>query len=267
MAQGYKARGGSNSLNFKTIGGTTEPTSAKKNTIWINTDRNISGVYIDSTQPKNMAEGEVWISNGTSSSVAFNALKRGTIMVYPLSAKQMVSGTLVEKVAKSWQDGKWVDWWDGNFLTPNNEYLQYTGGWVADTQMPPSEESGQSAIKPTVVKRSSEISVYLSDKYQKGSYHTNNKLDLSSINTLSINVKYTSFEYAYIVLFASESLSGNVEDNAAAFTIVNYNGVPESNFKAALDVSTLNGSYYIGLSLCSYNSGGVEVSFDRLYKE
>lgn len=55
-------------------------------------------------------EGTVWISTGTSSTVPFNALKKNNITVYPMSAKQYVNGAWVNKTAKTYQGGKWVDW-------------------------------------------------------------------------------------------------------------------------------------------------------------
>ena len=55
-------------------------------------------------------EGTLWIQSGASSPVAFNALKKNGITVYPISAKQYVSGAWVDKTAKSYQGGAWVDW-------------------------------------------------------------------------------------------------------------------------------------------------------------
>ena len=59
---------------------------------------------------KGDATGQVWISTGTSSLVAFNAVKKNGIEVYPISAKQYIGGAWVDVEAKSYQDGVWVDW-------------------------------------------------------------------------------------------------------------------------------------------------------------
>lgn len=96
-------------LNFKVVGGVTQPTGPKENTIWVNTDQKITGWYFHPTQPENMAEGEVWFSVDTYSPVAFNALKKNSIQICPISAKQYVSGMLVNKTAKIYQGGKWVE--------------------------------------------------------------------------------------------------------------------------------------------------------------
>ena len=105
---GFGGAGGA-VLNFEVIGGTSQPGSAKENTIWINTDK-INNYYFSATQPENVTDYDVWISTGTSSSIEFNALKKNGIQVYPISAKQYVNGAWVDVDAMSYQDGEWVDW-------------------------------------------------------------------------------------------------------------------------------------------------------------
>lgn len=98
--------GGSGGLNFKVVGGTTAPSNPKENMIWINTSTKITDWVFSATQPS-AKSGRVWISTGTSSSVEFNALKKNGIQVYPLSAKQYVSGAWVDKEVEIYQNGKW----------------------------------------------------------------------------------------------------------------------------------------------------------------
>ena len=101
--------GGGGGLNFKVVGGTDAPSNPKENMIWINTSTAITDWVFSATQPPETSS-RVWISIGTSSAVEFNALKKNGIQVYPISAKQYVSGAWVDKTAKSYQNGKWVDW-------------------------------------------------------------------------------------------------------------------------------------------------------------
>lgn len=100
--------GGGNPLNFKVVGN-PQPASAKENTIWVDTDK-INNYYFSATQPENMMEYDVWFYIGTTSSVAFSATKKNPIMVYPFFAKQYIGGALVDKTAKSYQNGQWVEW-------------------------------------------------------------------------------------------------------------------------------------------------------------
>jgi len=96
----FNTTGGGGGLNFKIVGGTTRPIgSIKENTIWVNTDTDISEWEISATQPANATEGMVWLSTGTTSEAAFNALKKNTLIVYPAKAQQYVSGAWKNKDA------------------------------------------------------------------------------------------------------------------------------------------------------------------------
>lgn len=117
MVSLYGFGGGGTALNFRVVGGTTAPANPAENTIWVNTGITITGHYFQTEQPENMQPGEVWISTGTNNAVAFDALKKGTIMVYPISAKQMLEEALVDRTAKIYQNGEWVE------LAPRRMYL------------------------------------------------------------------------------------------------------------------------------------------------
>ena len=123
---------GLQSLSFEVVGN-PQPENPKANTIWVDTDVEITGWDFSAAEPANPAEGMVWGSTGTASSVAFNALKENSVMVYPLSAKQYVSGAWVDKTAKSYLNGAWVDWfvWSGQLYQSGNEFTNETGGWYA----------------------------------------------------------------------------------------------------------------------------------------
>lgn len=102
--------GGAAGLNFKVIGGTVQPTSASENTIWVNTSNDITGWVFSATAPANPVAGMVWFATSNSSSVAFNAVKKNGIWVYPAGCQQYISGAWVTKTAKTYQSGTWKDW-------------------------------------------------------------------------------------------------------------------------------------------------------------
>ena len=104
------AGGGGGGLNFKVVGGTVQPTSPSENTIWVNTSVAITSWVFSTTAPTNPAAGMVWFATGSSSSVAFNAVKKNGIWVYPAGCQQYVSGAWVTKTAKTYQSGAWKDW-------------------------------------------------------------------------------------------------------------------------------------------------------------
>ena len=172
-------------LNFEVVGN-PQPANPKENTIWLNTDVDITGQYLQAEQPEGMAEGEVWISTGTASQFAFNALKKGgTVMVYPISAKQMQGGTLVDVTAKSWQDGEWVEWFKGVYLLNGTDYCDnVTGGWtsaVYNDQNDVTITNGDGFVKITIS----------ADNYAQGYFTTKDKISFSGYKTLYIEYEQT----------------------------------------------------------------------------
>jgi hypothetical protein len=119
----YGFGGGGESLNFKVVGDTTEPTNPNENTIWVNTDKKIASWIFSATQPKTATEGMVWISTGTASTAEFNVLKKNGVFVYPISAKQRIGGAWIDKTAKSYQNGEWSNW--GHYLFESGKGFSY----------------------------------------------------------------------------------------------------------------------------------------------
>lgn len=109
--------GGGVPLNFKVVGGTTQPASPGENMIWVNTSTEISEWAFSNTQPANPVEGMVWLETGLNTQNAFNALKKNAVTVNPNRCHQYVSGAWAGKTAKTYQDGAWRDW--GYFLYKN----------------------------------------------------------------------------------------------------------------------------------------------------
>lgn len=175
--------GGGAGLNFKIVNGTTQPTSPGENTIWVNTPTEITGYVFSATQPESPTAGTVWISTGASSPVAFNAMKKNGLWVYPQTCHQYINDTWTTKTAKTYQDGTWVDWVTYLYAT-GNEYESLTGGWSGV-----SAGFGQDVgIMPTVTKGASAITAEITTKYRSGQLITANSIDLSNYNTLSFNV-------------------------------------------------------------------------------
>ena len=122
--------GGSGGLNFEVVGGTTQPMNPKENTIWVNTNTDITSWVFSADKPESPTEGLVWIELGISPEVELNALKKNAIQLYLLSAVQYVNGKWVEKDASIYQNGEWVDISGNVYLFRNgNQYTEITGGW------------------------------------------------------------------------------------------------------------------------------------------
>ena len=128
--------GGGAPLNFKVVGGTSQPANPKENTIWVNTSVGISswGMIKDIAPNWSVPEGTVYIfieaAAGGSESV-FNALKSNEISLRLIGAKQYVGGAYVNKEVKLYQNGAWHLIITDNYLFKlGGEVAPETGGWT-----------------------------------------------------------------------------------------------------------------------------------------
>lgn len=172
--------GGGAALNFKVVPN-PQPSVAKENTIWVDTDR-INNYYFSAEQPENMVDYDVWFPVGTSSAVEFNALKKGCIQVYPLSAKQMVSGVLKDVTAKSYQGGKWVGW-----IPPNRLFKSGFGALVEFTL---GKEAN--AVTPTITKDAFTFTENSSGSSNYAYAITEEPINVTNISKIYVQAKATN---------------------------------------------------------------------------
>lgn len=226
--------GGTNLLNFKVVGGLTQPANPSKNTIWVNTDIPIAEWIFSAVEPENLTEGTVWFLIGTSSNVEFDAIKKGGIMVYPLSAKQYFGGSWVDTPAMSYQNNTWVDWLTYLF-SDGNQFVDLTGGWESVDTLGQNyaPTGGVATIGNTL--RVTTVNAY-GDSNKYSGIATVNAVDVTRFSKLKINVvdvENGSSETRY----CSFGLSANRAEHTAAVA-VSDTGVYE------LDVSSMSGLYY-----------------------
>ena len=252
MAKGFKHGTSSkteNPLKFAVVAyasevdlNTATPEDTTITTIGVVTTNPINGWYFSSVQPENMKEGEVWFATDKSSSTEFNALNNNNIMVYPVGAKQMVSGELKDVTAKTYLKDVWVAW------APPTVYLMKSGeGNPNDFEYDVySQEYGSCTI--TAEKISLSVAKLLS--FQK-----KETVDLTRYKTVHFNVDCTRTSAGQFHLCASKkSLLGDylTDLSAPAMVAPEATGVQELK----LDVTNLSGNYYIGGKTSYRNNGG-----------
>lgn len=219
--------GSGSELNFKVVGGTTQPENPKENTIWVNTDTAITGWAFSATEPEIPVEGMVWISTGPSSTVAFNALKKNDLQVYPVSAKQYVSAAWVVVTAKTYQDGAWGGW-----LT--TKYLVQDGN--AKYAFSKNDERASLATSG---------GYYVFSASDGGYWGMWTSVDLTGYNALKTEGVFQlsndgANNYTNLCVWPVGT-SNPIWSNAVAKVALTTSG-------ATLDVSSLTGTYYVGLS-------------------
>ena len=240
--EGFGSLGGKDNLAFKVVNGyNTPPSNPTENTIWVNTGVVITSWVFSATQPTNPEQGMVWISTGASSPMAFNALKKNTIMMYPISAKIYNSGAWSEKEAKTYKNGAWVEWFpegaiycNGAFAVPVKD-VPYMAGY------PGSHSLGDGYFMLSMGTAGYTVMLF-----------TDTKIDLTDFNTMTVEFN---------------SLTP-VNDKAEVMLIVNDEqnaGTPVASIKRTgvasatltLNISTISGSYYLAISI--YNTGRQDV--------
>lgn len=352
--------GGSNPLNFKVVGGTSAHSSPKANTIWVNTDQNITKWYFDTEEPnvydiQNYSDGDpwilvsphklsegdilnftipatvpgtfeairihdpyahkyyyirsygsglagtawpagtkvgvvisndrhpiggwggtddsgtayitawdsyyhkagtVWIKPGAFSSVEFNALKKNSIQVKPATVKQYVSGAWADKTAKSYQGGKWVDWWGGQLVdgsvlpkTPFGQMVLNLAGHSQATAEMSAEKGGLYIYIPKV-----------SNSYSKA--YLTPWIDVTDYNTLTVT--WQARGYTNKVGFTDAIITdGGTTQSFVASAEIN----PKGSTMSAVTVSTIDISHLSGKYLLCATTAGSASSNANLYGE
>ena len=230
--------GGGTPLNFKVVGN-PQPDNPKANTIWVDTDTKITGWFFSATQPENLAEGNVWFPVGTSSPTAFNALKKNGITVYPLSAKQYVNGALVDKVAKTYQDGAWADWVVYTYLFKSGE------GVASDWTINKNQNARVNITSDYI-----NITNTASASWDFGLYKKN-AVDLTNVKSVAIEAQMDSSPRFSIV--ANKTTFTNSSDYKGFTAYVNIT-LRSGRQVYKLDVSNLSGMYYVGLHGAATNA-------------
>lgn len=253
--------GGGGGLNFKVVGGTTAPSNPKENMIWINTSTAITDWAFSATQPT-AVNGRVWISTGKSSIVEFNAAKKNSLQVYPISAKQYVSGAWVKKPAKSYQNGELVDWIP--YLIKGASLCErVTGGWTAQALRWNNDFVGE---MPILTKNSNSITLALSTTgYSCGVYYANNKIDLTDVKKLHLKgmVQGGADSDGGGVRFAvCKNIGASAQTGIEAFTWMSAENKPYE-----LSVENLSGEYVICIQLLSGGGTVAKGTIEYFYPE
>lgn len=209
--------------------------------------------------PEPIPEGAVWFATGTSSTVAYNALRRNDIRVYPLSAKQHIGDKWCSKSAELYDGTDWIQFSSEIVYLYNHgdECTDVTGGWTGYAYK--SSTAGSNATKPTVTKGDETITFALSstsDNYRMGSLWIEESIDLTKYGKLYLDVKsFTpSNNVAYI------GVTDKKQNGFTKIANVSFN----SAGLVALDISSLTGEYYVYFSVGGQASK-TTFSFDEAY--
>ena len=231
--------GAGGGLNFVVKQYAETPTgAAKENTIGVVTDTAITAWVMSAEQPAGV-EGMVWIEVAAASDVAFFADRKQQVKVYPVSVSQYIGAAWTSLNAYIYQNAAWAEFgssWKGELYINGNQWTSVTGGWSAYAQTNGSVAFGESQISLTISTGSSNA-VFFS---------TNNMIDFSGYNTLSVNV--VSKTGSNLLLFVStikHTTNNSARNDSIASAVISSTGT------TTLDVSTITQNAYV----CIGNEG------------
>lgn len=250
--------GSGGGLNFKVVGN-PQPTNPKENTIWLNTDVDITSWIFNANEPTEFEEGMVWFPTGASSPVEFNALKKNGIQVYPLAAKQYVSGALVDVTAQSYQNGAWVDWFT-YLYNYGDECTAITGGWQGRAWGFGQDTQYVSATAPTISHSGSDMTIRL-PRGHTGAVEIAKDVDLTHFTTLSVHGLANKVGGDWAVLLVINR--NNTYWGTTAATTVWLSATSESEQTA--DISNIFGKYDIAFGLGAWDGEvSAKINYVRL---
>lgn len=225
--------GVSGGLDFVVVGGTKSPEKAAENTVWINTDVEITDYVFTATEPASPVAGMVWIELADGGGYKIAAPVDGNyINLYLGAVNQYVGGEWVEKEAAIYQSGAWVEL--SNAWELFNEVDGFASGYSG---------SGTDSNSAAEVLTDS-VGKYLlfpsGGGYNRMSY-VEPAVDLTEYNTLEIyghtTAQVTSLK-RYFGVWAAEPTSSDtpVANVDMIDTLSSY----------TMDISALSGKYYLG---------------------
>lgn len=221
-------------LNFTVAGGTTEPENPTENTIWVNTDQEITGWVFSHNLPDSPFEGMVWIVNGISGVHEFDAVTDVSLRVQVESVKQYIGGAWVVKTTEVYQNGVWNET-ILNLYKYGNEYVSTTGGW----------EKTNNANKYNTYM---EIVQATSDGYVYSNMHTKNKVDLTSYTVLNVRMKTAkTSSHGYKTSIGISTSTSSTTSSTGAIVTRTLPGNSISEFVATVNIENVSGNYYIFL--------------------
>lgn len=253
--------GAGGGLNFKVVGGTTQPTG-KENLIWVKTSATITGYMFSGAKPTSAASGTVLIQTAATSNAAFNALKKNTLMVYPDSVSQYVNGAWEKRDAWIYQNNAWKQIsWSWLYVIQNGVIVTPPGfstfGYTGNTTLPTiTAGDGYQQIASTT---------------NSNAVTTDSAIDLTNVTTVYAGINLVKVTQSTTAKWKGISLAvlnavGVANHSALTNAIIEQQLTTTIGEQTlSVDVSALTGSYYIGLTASSNGTNGSTIQAKNIW--
>lgn len=195
---------------------------------------------------KGDAGGQVWIRTDNTSSHDFNALKKNDITIYPVAAKQYISGAWVDKTAKFYSSGEWCDW--VIYIYKNGAFSQISGFTMTNGT------ASNSSNTLTFTSTNTTVDYMLARSTQKIDLTGMNKLSVHFLSgsktfrasSLSAN-SYTGFGFTTATPTMGSTSDYPKITNTVAWRVFSHteNNNAQPSGSLTLDISSINTSAYL----------------------
>jgi hypothetical protein len=196
--------------------------------IWVNTIDAITSWAFSATEPVDKVSGMVWFKTGSTSTVAFNAIKKNCVTIYPMSAVQLVNSEWKSVDAKSYINSKWSNW--RRYLFNNGPVEGLGANWVFRTDHS-ARSSG--SVGTTLTMTANVLTGTPPDNYASELY-LDSAIDCAGASTLNIH-------FVKVVTTGKNGEFGlYVNDRATGEKIQSFDNLNETDWTLSVDVTHLN---------------------------
>ena len=255
-AKNINFKAGGAGLNFKIVGGTSQPSSPKENTIWIETDTAIGEYQFSATEPTTRADGtalqngDVWICTNVYAGTSFNALKKNGLQVNMSYCRQYNGSSWVVKNFKIYTNNKWADIdlviFDGKAVLSGYSFVTASGDNVT-------------TVIATPVINTNEGYLYGNTQTLCNVLRLTEPIDLTTKTTIEAEVSFTKvtgstgFRYLYV----ADNING--PNHTIRDVQVSCANKGTTRQTVTLDITNVSGLYYI--CLAAYYEGNTIGSY------
>lgn len=255
MAEGFIIRRGGSAVE-ETSGGSAFslisaeskealPANAAKNTIAVITDQTIGKLYMQPTIPETAVSGDLVILPSKPSKT-ISLSEDGNIEFGIGGAYINIDGawSFVDTYIRL--DDTWALLWSSQLFCNNNDYAEYTGGWVNVGKKAASNSSADAGAPDITYENGSMVCDTTIDK-TGGMYYTANQIDLTPYKTVVFEGEFTRGGTVARNFYAAvwSSIGTYYTSN-----VIKSKESPSQSFsKIEVDVSSVSESAYIGLGL------------------
>ena len=223
---------GGGDLNFEIVGGTTAPENPAENTIWVNTDQEITAWSLSPYEPSAPVEGMVWLETSTSERTSFNAVVENEIRICLSRAKQFTSGAWDSADVMLWKDGEWKKMGD---IIVSPGFTKYPWSVKGANWNSSTAQSNSPTIKLT-----DEGVVFQGTTWGYGMAYIG-PIDLTDYDTITVDGSFLTDGSQKTSLAIWSSIGPYISSN-----MVTYKSLTETG--AELPVAGFDGNYYVGVA-------------------